>query len=295
MDAGLMTFVVAGGGFAGIETIASVNDFIRDSLRFYPHVDPASIKMVVVHPGEMILPELGRVLGEYAQKKLTKRGIEVLTNLKVATATEEGVTLTDGRYIPCRTLIWTAGTSAHPLVGQLPCECERGRVKVNEYLEVGGWPGVWALGDAAVVPDIRTGKSHPPTAQHAIREGCVAADNIIASIISGKKKPFDFKTLGQLAAIGHRTGVAKILGFKFSGFFAWWLWRTIYLSKLPSLDRKVRVAINWTLDLLFAKDLVQFMGVRPAAVSHTDHEEEHGHGVLAPPIAPAPEAALNVA
>jgi NADH dehydrogenase len=149
-------------------------------------------------------------------------------------------------------------------------------VKVNGFLEVPAWPGVWALGDAAVVPDARSGKSHPPTAQHAMREGRVAADNIVAAITGGKKKAFDFVTIGQLAAIGHRTGVAKIFGFKFSGFVAWWLWRTIYLSKLPSFDRKVRVAINWTLDLLFPKDLVQFMGVRPASVSHAEHEDDQG-------------------
>jgi NADH dehydrogenase len=233
--------------------------------------------MVVVHPGEIILPELGPELGRYAQERLATRDIDILTNLKVATATPDGVTLTDGRYIPCKTLIWTAGTSAHPIIGKLPCDCERGRVKVNEFLEVPRWPNVWAVGDAAVVPDLRTGKSHPPTAQHAMREGRVAADNIVAAITGAKKKAFDFVTIGQLAAIGHRTGVAKIFGFKFSGFLAWWLWRTIYLSKLPSFDRKLRVAINWTLDLLFPKDLVQFMGVRTAAVSHTDHDDEHGH------------------
>lgn len=246
-DGGLMTFVVAGGGFAGIETIASVNDFVRDSLRFYPHIDPAGVKMIVVHPGEVILPELGPELGRYAQERLAARGIEILTNAKVAAADADGVTLADGRHIPCKTLVWTAGTSPHPIVGRLPCDCDRGRVKVNGFLEVPRWPNVWALGDAAVVPDLSSGKSHPPTAQHAMREGRVAADNIIAAIAGGKKKAFDFTTIGQLAAIGHRTGVAKIFGFKFSGFVAWWLWRTIYLSKLPSLDRKLRVAINWTL------------------------------------------------
>lgn len=282
----LMTFVVAGGGFAGIETIASVNDFVRDSLRFYPHIDESHLRMVVVHPGEVILPELGPELGRYAQQKLGERGIEILTNMKVDCVTDDWVTLSDGQQIPCNTLIWTAGTAPHPIVGSLPCKCDRGRVVVNEFLEVPQWPGVWAVGDAVVVPDKRTGIPHPPTAQHAMREGRVAADNIVAAIRGSQKKPFDFATLGQLAAIGHRTGVARIFGLKFSGFIAWWLWRTIYLSKLPTLERKVRVALNWTLDLLFPKDLVQFMGVRAATASHTRHDEEHGH-------APSPSGRAN--
>lgn len=284
---GLMTFVVAGGGFAGIETIASINDFVRDSLRYYSHLDPGHLKMIVVHPGDVILPELGPELGEYAQRKLGDRGIEILTNVKVASANDEGVTLSDGRYIPCKTLIWTAGTAPHPIVGTLPCRCDRGRVAVNEFLEVDGWPGVWAVGDCAVVPDKRTGKPHPPTAQHALREGRVAADNLIADIRGTGRKAFDFVTLGQLAAIGHRTGVARVFGIKFSGFIAWWLWRTIYLSKLPSFEKKVRVAMNWTLDMIFPKDLVQFMGVRSTTVSHTDHDEEYGHSVAETP-APQP-------
>jgi len=274
---GLMTFVVAGGGFAGIETIASVNDFVRDSLKFYPYVRPADVKVIVAHPGDVILPELGPELGAYAQGKLRERGIEVLTRTKVSAATAQGVTLSDGRHVPCRTLIWTAGTAPHPILGTLPCRCDRGRVVVNEFLEVEGWPGVYAVGDCAVVPDARTGKPHPPTAQHALREGRVAADNLVAAIRGGRKKPFDFVTLGQLAAIGHRTGVAKVFGLKFSGFIAWWLWRTIYLAKLPSLEKKVRVAISWTLDLLFPRDLVRFMGAAHAPVSHTDHEDEHTH------------------
>ena len=274
---GLMTVVVAGGGFSGIETIAGVNDFIRDSLRHYRHISEEMVRMVVVHPGDVVLPELGPELGAYAQRKLIQRRIEIRTKTKVALATDEGVTLTDGSYIPTRTLIWTAGTAPHPIVGMLPFTCDRGRVCANEFLEVPQWPGVWALGDCAVVQDKHTGKPYPPTAQHAMRQGKTAANNIIATIRGGTKKPFTFKTLGQLAAIGHRTGVARILGFKFSGFFAWWLWRSIYLSKLPTIEKKIRVAIDWTLDLIFSKDLVQFLSERAQTVSHLHHDEEHSH------------------
>lgn len=171
--------------------------------------------------------------------------------------------------LPAATLVWTAGTSPHPLVGELPCELNRGRICVNEFLEVAGWPGVWALGDCAQVPNRKTGGSHPPTAQHALRQGAIVANNIAAAIRGGRRKSFDFAGLGQLAAIGHRTGVAKIFGLTFSGFFAWWLWRTIDLSKLPRFEKKVRVALNWTLDLFFRKDFVQYLSPPPAASSRS--------------------------
>jgi NADH dehydrogenase len=267
----LLTFVVAGGGFAGVETIAGLNDFIREALPFYRHLNEEMLRVVLVHPGEIILPELGEELGAYAQEKLAARKIEIRTKSRVAAISNEGVSLDDGTLIRTRTLIWTAGTSPHPTVGMLPCARNRGRVVVNEYLEVEGYPGVWALGDCALVPDRRTGKSHPPTAQHALREGKVVARNVAAAIRGETKKTkFDFAALGQLAAIGRRTGVAKILGFKFSGFTAWFLWRTIYLSKLPRFEKKVRVALDWTLDLFFSKDLVQYLTERALTMSHAE-------------------------
>jgi NADH dehydrogenase len=282
----LMTVVVAGGGFAGVETVAGINDFLRESLRFYPRVKPELVRLVVVHPGTVILPELGDELGRYAHRKLSARGVEIRTNVKVAEATDVGVTLSDGTHIPCRTLIWTAGTSPHPILGTLPCDRDRGRISVNEFLEVPKYPGVWALGDCALVPNSRTGKPHPPTAQHAIREAKTVANNLAAAVLGGKKRPFLFNTIGQLAAIGRRSGVAKVFGVKFSGFLAWWLWRTIYLSKLPRLEKKIRVAIDWTLDLVFAKDLVQYLTVSAPTVSHQKyHDEEHGHGQMIPATA----------
>jgi NADH dehydrogenase len=140
------------------------------------------------------------------------------------------------------------------------------------------WPGVWALGDCAIVPDRRSGGAHPPTAQHALREAQTVAANIVATMRGRSMSAFDFRTIGQLAAIGRRTGVARVFGINFSGFFAWWLWRTIYLSKLPRFEKKVRVALDWTLDLLFSKDFVQFLTVRAPVMSvresaTTMHEE----------------------
>jgi NADH dehydrogenase len=274
----LLTFVVAGGGFAGVETVAGLNDFVRDALPSYPHLNEEMVRVVLVHPGAVILPELGEKLGAYAQKKLAERGVEIHVNTRVKGVSERGVKLSDSTMIETNTLVWTAGTSPNPLLQGLECKKEHGRLAVNEYLEVADWPGVWALGDCAAVPDRTTGKSYPPTAQHALRQGKVLAENITAAVRGGKKRPFLFSTIGQLASIGKRTGVANILGVNFSGFLAWWLWRTIYLSKLPRFEKKLRVALDWTLDLLFSKDIVQFLMVRGPSVSRA---EDEGRNVLA--------------
>jgi NADH dehydrogenase len=258
----LLTVVVAGGGFAGVETIAGINDFVREALEFYPHVSEELLRMVIVHPGPHLLPELGEELGTYAGKVLSGRGIDVRLNTRVAAATGEGVSLSDGDVVPTNTLVWTAGNSAHPLIATLDVEKERGRLVADEFLQVRGAEGVWALGDCAVIPDRKRGGSFPPTAQHALREGRILARNVGAAIDGGPRKPFVFSTIGQLAAIGKRRGVARILGINFSGFFAWWLWRTIYLAKLPRVEKKVRVALDWALDLLFSKDLVQLQTPR---------------------------------
>jgi NADH dehydrogenase len=163
------------------------------------------------------------------------------------------IELSDGQKIAATTLIWAAGNAPNPLIADLPIPKSGGRVEVNEYLEVQDFPGLWALGDCALVPDGNAG-FHPPTAQHALRQGRCAARNVAVEILGGRKKPLRFMTLGRLAVIGNRTGVANVFGLNFSGFLAWWLWRTIYLLKLPRLEKKVRVALDWTLDLCFAKD-----------------------------------------
>jgi len=223
---------------------------------------------VLVHPGDIILPELGPELGKYAQKKLKERGIEILTHTRVASYDGHIAKLNDGTEISTRTLIWTAGTTPHALLKMLPCKNEKGRLLVSEKLEVGERPGVWALGDNALVPDLIAGGFCPPTAQHAIRQARTVSNNVIAHLRGGEKKVFKFKTIGQLASIGHRCGVARIFGMNFSGFLAWWMWRSIYLSKLPRFEKKLRVAMDWTLDLLFSKDLVQFINFGEQGTKH---------------------------
>lgn len=265
----LLTFVVAGGGFAGVETVAALNDFVREALPFYPNLCEGMLRIVLVHSGPVILAELGESLGQYTQKVLARRGVEIRLNTRVKGMTEDHVSLAHHGPIPCRTLVWTAGTVASPLISSLPCAKERGRIVVNRFLQIPNWPNVWAVGDCAFVPDIRNpGNSHPPTAQHAIREGKIVAQNVTAALLDRPLRSFSFKTIGLLASIGRRTGVARIFGFNFSGFVAWWMWRTIYLSKLPGLDKKVRVAFDWTLDLLFPKDV---------CAVHDLHKSHHSH------------------
>jgi NADH dehydrogenase len=258
----LLTFVTAGGGFSGAETTGAVNDFVRETVRYYPQLREELIRVVMVHPGNFILPELGEELGRYAERKLRERKVEVIKGARVANYDGVVVTLSDGTSIPTATLIWTAGVKPSPVIASLPCEKERGRLLVSEYLAVTGVPGLWAAGDCAAVPILNTENFHPPTAQHGLREGVTVAKNIEAMILDRSLKPFRFKMLGQLASIGHHTGVAMVFGIKFSGFIAWWFWRSVYLMKLPRLAKKLRVMASWTLDLFFGQEIEQMITVR---------------------------------
>ena len=278
----LLTFVVAGGGFAGVETVAALNDFVRQALPFYPNLCEEMLRVMLVHSGPVILPELGQGLGRYAQKVLARRGVEIRFNARVKSMTEGNVSLVDGLSIPTRNLVWTAGAVPSPLIFSLPCQKEQGRLLVNQFLQVPDWPNVWAVGDCAFVPDIRNpGKSHPRTAQHAIREGKIVAKNIAAVLLRRPLRSFSFKTIGLLASIGRRMGVARIFGFNFSGFFAWWMWRTVYLSKLPGLDKKFRVAFDWTLDLLFPKDVCAVYDFDHRAIAIVRTTREIRSGIIA--------------
>jgi NADH dehydrogenase len=264
----LLTVVVAGGGFAGVETAAAVYDFLTEAVGFYRNLRRERLRLVLVHSGATILPELGEALGRYAGRKLAERGIDIRTDTRVESVDASGVRLSDGETVPARTLVWTAGTTPNPLLASIPCALDRGRIRVDARLEVPEWPGVYAVGDCAAIP-APGGGVQPPTAQHALREGAVVAQNILAERAGRPRRGFAFGGLGQLAAIGRRTGVARVLGVNFSGFLAWWLWRTIYLAKLPRLEKKLRVMLDWTLDLVFSKDLVQFETGRTRASTNT--------------------------
>jgi NADH:ubiquinone reductase (H+-translocating) len=258
----LLTFVTAGGGFSGAETTGALNDFVRDTVRHYPALREELIRVVVVQGGNFLLPELGEELGRYAERKLRERKVEVIKGTRVAGYDGLVVRLNDGTSIPAGTLLWTAGVKPSPVIEPLPCQKEKGRILVNEFLSVPGVTGLWAAGDSAAVPDRKTGRFFPPTAQHGMREARAAAKNIEAAILGRPPKPFVYSTQGQMATIGRRTGVAMVYGLKFSGFLAWCLWRAIYWIKLPRLAKKMRVMVGWTLNIFFGAEIEQLVTIR---------------------------------
>jgi NADH dehydrogenase len=256
----LLTFVIVGGGFAGVETAGELNDFLRDVVNDYYHnIEPKDIQVIIIQSGNRLLPEMSEELAEFAMQKLIQSGVKVILNARVIGATANSVKLKDGRTISTNTIIWSGGVASNPITEELPCEHDKksGRIVVDNSLEVQGYPGVFAIGDCAFIIDPNTGNPYPPTAQHAIREGTVVANNTI-SLIEGKaenKKVFDYKTKGMMASIGKRNGIGSILGLEVQGFIAWWIWRTYYLANLPTLQKKIRVMADWTLDIFFKRDV----------------------------------------
>ncbi len=254
----LLTFFVAGGGFAGTEIIAELFDLVHNVLRYYPHVDKKQLRFVLVHSRDLILPEISPRLAKYAMATLSARGIEFLLGKRVNAMQEGSVVLNDGSVLETYTPIWTAGNRPHPVLKDVPAgKTSSGALIVDEYLQVAGFENIWALGDCAQIPDpLKPGVFYPPTAQHAMREGRALAQNIYAAIRKQPLKAFRFKMIGMLVGLGHRTAAAEIYGLPFSGFLAWFMWRTIYLSKLPGFEKKLRVMIDWTIDLFFPRDIV---------------------------------------
>jgi NADH dehydrogenase len=256
----LLTFVIVGGGFAGVETAGEINDFIRDSVKGYYHnIDSNNIRVVIVHSGDRLLPEMSKELAEFALERLHKSGIEVILNQRVTRATPNTVSLKDGTIIPTKTIIWSGGVAPASLLTGISCEHDNksGRIAVDKYLELPNYKGVYALGDCAHIIDPNTGNPYPPTAQHAIREGAIVANNIIASI-EGRleyRKIFNYKTKGMMASIGKRTGIGNLLGIEVQGLLAWLIWRGYYLVNLPTLQKKIRVLADWTLDMFFKRDV----------------------------------------
>lgn len=265
----LLTFVVAGGGFAGVELAGSLNDFARGILADYPNLRSGDVRVVLVHSRERILPELSESLGHYAQNRMEARGVEFRLNTRL-TDVRPGVVMLSNEEIHAETLIWTAGTAPNPLSKSLPVEKDkRGAVVVDSTLAVPRHAGIWALGDCAAVVDARDGKPCPPTAQYALREAATLAKNIRASLLGSPVRGFHFDSLGALCVVGHQTACAELTvpfarnkSIRFSGLLAWFMWRSIYLGKLPGLERKIRVLVDWTVELFFPKDIVQTIDLR---------------------------------
>jgi NADH:quinone reductase (non-electrogenic) len=268
----LLTFVVAGGGFSGVEVIAELNDFVQEVKSNYVRLRDERIRCVLVHAGDRILPEMTERLALFAQKILTKRGVEILLNDRLTAASSEKAILKSGLEIPAKTIVSTVPSALAPVLQKLDCAKEKGRLLVNGNLELVGYEGqVWALGDCAAIKT-KSGHPVPPTAQHAIREAKTVALNIAATLRGGERSAFAFEGLGKLGSLGHFSAVADILGLRVSGFMAWCLWRSIYLMKMPGLNRKVRIALDWMVALLFPPDLVQLRVLREAGISRQHFE-----------------------
>ncbi|MEO5951031.1 MAG: FAD-dependent oxidoreductase, partial [Chloroflexia bacterium] len=255
----MLTFVIAGGGFAGAELAGGLNDFARGMLSYYPNILPEEVQVILAHSGDRILPELSESLSAYTLERMQERGVIFRLNRRVVSARRDAVVLNPpSEEIRTNTLVWTAGTAPNPICATLPLERDkRGALVVDANMAMLGQPNLWALGDCAAVPDLVTGKTCPPTAQYALRQAYQLANNIHATVHKRPLKPFKFNAIGLLAVVGHHTACAEIRGFRFSGLFAWLLWRGIYLSKLPGLERKVRVLADWVVELFFPRDIVQ--------------------------------------
>jgi len=261
----ILTFVVAGGGFAGVELAGALNDFSRGILADYPNLRAEEVHIILVHARDHILPELSESLADYALERMTARGVTFKLNARLADARPGVVFLKPEEEIRTQTLVWTAGNTPNPLLRALTVERDRrGAVVADSTLAVQRHHGLWAVGDCASVTDAKTGKPCPPTAQYALREASTLANNIHASIKGNPLKPFHFDSLGGLCVVGHHTACAELTvplarhkTVRFSGLLAWLMWRAIYLSKLPGLERKVRVLMDWLIELLFPRDIVQ--------------------------------------
>ena len=253
----LLTFVVAGGGYTGVEVAAEINAFVKEAARSYRHVDPAKTRVLLLQGASRILPELDEGPAALSHRVLERKGIEIRLNTRVAGATAEGVVLDDGSSIPARTLVAAIGAAGNRLLDKLPCPRDsRGRLIVDPTLAVVGYSGMWAVGDCAAIPDTVTDGTCPPTAQYAVREARHLAKNMLAAVRGSPVRPFSYRSLGVFVPLGRFSGAAQIMGVNVSGLLAWWLYRSYYLYQLPRLKRKIQVLIDWNLELLFRRDIV---------------------------------------
>jgi NADH dehydrogenase len=249
-----LTFVFVGAGYAGVEALAELSDLVRDAVRYYPSLQQAPQRWVLVDAAPKILPEIPPRLGEYAAEQLSKRGVEIRVGTTLESVEQHAAHLSGGETFPSHTVVWTAGVKASPALADfgLPLD-ERGRVKVDELLRVEGHEHVWALGDCAAVPNAASpGMVDPPTSQHALRQARRLAKNL-----AGERQPYRYRMLGQVATLGRYKGIADVLGLCFTGFVGWFITRTYHLYQLPLFSRKLRVVTDWTTSLFFRRDIAE--------------------------------------
>jgi NADH:ubiquinone reductase (H+-translocating) len=262
-----LTFTVIGGGFSGVEVAGEINDLVRKSSQYFETITSEMITVNLVHSQNQILPEVNVSLRDFAKREMEKKGVKFHLNRKATQASKEGVMLDSGSFIASGTIVCTIGTTPHPLVARLPGDHDRGRIITTADMNIPGFRNAWAIGDCAAVPNAATGKQSPPVAQFAERQGVQLANNIVNSINGRPTKPFFHFSQGSLCAIGGHNAVAEVNGMLISGFLAWFMWRTVYLMKLPSRVQQLKVGIEWGCDLIFPRALAYVKTDTSRAVS----------------------------
>jgi len=250
-----LSFIIVGAGFSGAEVAGEINELVRSSTRFYRNFRKADVVVTLVHSQDQILPEVAPKLREFARKRMAKAGISILLNTRAVAATHEGVELNDGRMLTGATIVCTIGTATSPIVQALDVPKARGRIRTTPEMRIEGHTNAWAIGDCAYIINAFDNKPSAPTGQFAEREGRQAALNLVRILQGQPTRPFRFKALGQLCSIGGYEAVAEMLGVHVSGFLAWLMWRGVYLFKLPTWSRRIKVALDWSWDVLFPRDL----------------------------------------
>jgi len=255
----LLTFAVVGGGLNGTEVAGELHDFVIEAVSDYPNITPDEVRMVLVEMLDRLAQEMPARVGEYARRNLESRGLEVWLEARVERYSDGVLEIADGRSLPTDTVIWTAGVRPSPLISGIDVERVEGddRLPTNQFLQVQGHEKLWAVGDCALIPGGAGDTYQPPTAQHAVRQGRHVARNIAAALRGEDLKPFSYGGLGMLATLGRHRGVGQVMGIRLTGFPAWFAWRTYYLFALPRWERRLRVAFDWTLDLLFPPDIIE--------------------------------------
>jgi NADH dehydrogenase len=280
-----LSFVFVGAGYAGVEALAELFDLVADAMPYYPGLRRLRQRWVLVEALDRILPQIPTRLGEYADELLRRRGVEIRTSTKLRAVHADRVELDDGTVVPSHTLVWSAGVAPDPLLPRLGLPLDdRGRVRVDGFLRVEGHEHVWALGDCAAVPNAATpGTLDPPTSQHALRQGRRLARNLLATRTGRQPEPYRYRALGQVATLGRYKGIADVLGLRLSGFAGWFVTRSYHLYALPLLSRRIRVLSDWTLSLLFRRDVVSLGALTQAPSLAETSEPPPGPAVHAPP------------
>lgn len=275
----LLTFVVGGGGFSGVETAASLNGFLRDVCATFPPLQPTDIRVVLVQPGERILTEVSPELASYAHAQLTRRGVAIMLRSSITAAGDGWIEIHDPNGSEQRletfTLIWAGGVTPSPIVQSSSAQLgPHHGIVTDHHCAVPGQPGVWALGDCAEIPQPGGKGTYAPTAQNAEREGPVVARNVAAALHGSQPEAFTYRPAGEMAIVGRRAGVASLYGLHVAGFVAWAMWRVVYLAKLPTAEKRARVAVDWAFDVLFGRELstLPSRDLRDAAATSSPHE-----------------------